>query len=67
MQDSQTGYKEWIKLRDYSNIEKIKDEEVLLESENNAVIAAKEKKIAELERDHVHEVENFGQKAISTR
>ena len=69
VQDSQTGDKEWINLRDYSEIEKIEDEEeVLLGFENNQVSAAKEKELQSWRENNVfEEVNDEGQKAISTR
>ena len=69
VQDSQTGDKEWINLRDYSEIEKIEDEEeVLLGFENNQVSDAKEKELQSWRENNVfEEVNDEGQKAISTR
>ena len=46
VQDSQTGDKGWINLRDYTSVQKIEDEEeVLLGYENKNVIEAKEKEL----------------------
>ena len=68
VQDLQSGDRGWINLRDYNNIERIEDEEVLLGFENKSVIEAKEKELQSWKENNVYEeVENVGQKAISTR
>ena len=69
VQDLQTGDKGWINLRDYTNVEKIEDEEeILLGFENNSVREAKEKELKNWRANNVYEeVNDEGQKAISTR
>ena len=69
VQDLGSGDKSWINLRDYSNIERIEDEEeVLLGFENKVVIEAKEKELQSWRENNVYEeVDDLGQKAISTR
>ena len=69
VQDTQTGNKGWIDLRDYCNVEKIEDdEEVLLGFENNQVLEAKERELQSwIENDVYEEVEDVGQRAISTK
>ena len=69
VQDLESGDKGWINLRDYSNIERIEDEEeVLLGFENERVFEAKEKELQSWRENNVYEeVEDVGQKAISTR
>ena len=69
VQDSQTGDKGWINLRDYTSVQKIEDEEeVLLGYENKNVVEAKEKELQSWRKNSVfEEVEYMGQKAISTR
>lgn len=69
VQDLQTGDKGWINLRDYTNVEKIEDEEeILLGFENNSVREAKEKELKNWRDNNVYEeVNDEGQKAISTR
>ena len=69
IQDLQTGDRGWVNLRDYRNIERIEDEEeILLGFEDKNVIEAKEKELQSWKENNVYEeVENVGQKAISTR
>ena len=69
VQDLQSGDRGWINLRDYNNIERIEDEEeVLLGFENKNVFEAKEKELQSWRENNVYEeVEDVGQKAISTR
>ena len=69
VQDWQTGDKGWINLRDYTSVQKIEDEEeVLLGYENKNVVEAKEKELQSWRENSVfEEVEDMGQKAISTR
>ena len=69
VQDTQTGDKGWINLRDYEHVEKIDDEEeVLLGFENVMVMEAKEKELQSWKENNVYEeVHDAGQKAISTR
>ena len=69
VQDLESGDKGWINLRDYRNIERIEDEEeVLLGFENKSVVEAKEKELQNWRENNVYEeVEDMGQKAISTR
>ena len=69
VQDWQTGDKGWINLRDYTSVQKIEDEEeVLLGYENKNVVKAKEKELQSWRENSVfEEVEDMGQKAISTR
>ena len=69
IQDLQSGDRGWINLRDYNNIERIGDEEeILLGFENRSVIEAKEKELQSWRENNVfEEVEDVGQKAISTR
>ena len=69
VQDSMSGEKGWVDLKDYSDIERIEDEEeVLLGFEDRKVIEAKEKELQSwMENDVYEEVDDIGQKAISTR
>ena len=69
VQDSQSGDRGWINLRDYSTVERIDDEEeILLGFENKNVIEAKERELQSWRENNVYvEVEDVGQKAISTR
>ena len=69
VQDLGSGDKGWINLRDYSNVETIADEEeILLGFENKDVMEAKEKELQSWRENYVYEeVEDGGQKAISTR
>ena len=69
VQDLETGDKGWVNLRDYSNIERIEDEEeILLGFEDKRVVEAKEKELQSWrENDVYEEVEDVGQRAISTR
>ena len=69
VQDLGSGDKGWINLRDYTHIERIEDEEeVLLGFENNKVLEAKEKELQSWKENNVYEeVEDVGQRAISTR
>lgn len=69
VQDSQSGDRGWINLRDYTSIETIEDEEeVLLGFENENVVEAKEKELQSWRENNVfEEVDDVGQKAISTR
>lgn len=69
VQDMQTGDRSWVNLRDYERIETIKDEEeVLLGFEDVRIIEAKEDELQSWRQNHVYEeVEDVGQKAISTR
>ena len=69
VQDSLTGGKGWINLRDYHDIEKLEDEEeMFLGFENNQVIEAKEKELQSWRENGVYEeIEDIGQIAISTR
>ena len=69
VQDSVTGEKGWVDLKEYQDIEKIEDEEeMLLGFEDRKVIEAKEKELKSWKENDVYEeVEDMGQKAISTR
>ena len=69
IQDSLTGDRGWINLRNYRDIEEIRDEEeVLLGFENQVVLEAKEKELQSWRENNVYEeVEDNGQRAISTR
>ena len=69
VQDSATGDRGWINLRDYRNVEEIaEEEEVLLGFENKEVLEAKERELQSWRENSVYdEVEDLGQKAISTR
>ena len=69
VQDLGSGDKGWINLKDYSNIEKIEDEEeILLGFENKSILEAKERELQSWRENNVYkEVEDIGQKAISTR
>ena len=69
VQDLESGDKSWINLRDYSSVERIEDEEeILLGFEDKSVIEAKEKELQSWrENDVYEEVEDIGQRAISTR
>ena len=67
-QDSQTGDKGWINLGDYTGVQTIEDEEVLLGYENKNIIEAKEKELQSWRENNVYEeVEDVGQKSISAR
>ena len=69
VQDHDSGDKGWVNLRDYCDIEQIADEEeILLGFENQYVLEAKAKELQSWrENDVFEEVEDMGQKAISTR
>ena len=69
VQDLESGDKGWINLKDYDNIERVKDEEeILLGFEDKRVIEAKEKELQSWrENDVYEEVEDVGQRIISTR
>ena len=69
VQEKNTGRKEWINLREYEDINKIEEgEEVLLGFEDDMVEKAKKKELNSWKENGVYdEVEDTGQKAVSTR
>ncbi len=69
IQEKNTGRKEWVDLREYENIKKIEaEEEILLGFEDNTVEMAKQKELESWKANGVYEeVEDVGQKAVSTR
>ena len=69
MQDLHSGSLTWITLKDYKKIDEIMDEEeIFLGFEDNTVIEAKEEELKSWIKNNVfEEVEDNGQKAISTR
>ena len=69
VKDLESGDKGWVNLRDYYNVEKIEDEEeILLGFEDKSIVEAKEKELQSWrENDVYEEVEDIGQKAITTR
>src|SRR5215469_16111224 len=69
IEDVETGQKHWINLRNYKNIEKIRNEEVLiLNEEIENVLEAKLKELESWEKNDVYEEVKYNkQKVISCR
>ena len=69
VQEAASGMTGWVNLKEYTNIQQIsEEEEILLSFEDNRILEAKEKELKSWTENGVfEEVEDVGQKTISTR